>query len=207
MVRGNVGPDYFALTGLELVAGRTFSEAAIRGEKEEAIVSWAAAQALKPDGDVIGETYFIFNPDVPAEIVGISKNFNYPKRHHELQGKTVWLPALPLGYPFMIEMEPGASLTRAQIQNAISAVNGQAGIWRFLNLTKTYQSITYLERLTLLLSFALCGFCLLLSGVAFTVCLTIAFNKDATSLGCEWHLVPNDTAYIGCYCQIPSRRC
>ncbi|WMO14239.1 ABC transporter permease [Pseudoalteromonas piscicida] len=183
MVRGNVGPDYFALTGLELVAGRTFSEAAIRGEKEEAIISLAAAQALKPGGDVIGETYFIFNPDVPAEIVGISKNFNHPKRHHELQGKTVWLPALPLGYPFMIEMEPGASLTRAQIQNAISTVNGQAGIWRFSNLTKTYQSITYLERLTLLLSFALCGFCLLLSGVGIYGVLNYSFQQRRYEFG------------------------
>ncbi|MEJ6474857.1 ABC transporter permease [Pseudoalteromonas piscicida] len=183
MVRGNVGPDYFALTGLELIAGRTFSEAAIRGNKEEVIVSEAAANVLSPDGNVIGETYFIFNPDVPAEVVGISKNFNHPSRYNELQGKAVWLPALPLGYPFIIEMERGAVLTRAKVQDAIQAVNSQAGIWRFSGLTKAYHKLTYLARLTLQLSLALCVFSLLLSGVGIYGVLSYSLQQKRYEYG------------------------
>ncbi|MDW7550150.1 ABC transporter permease [Pseudoalteromonas peptidolytica] len=183
MIRANVGPDYFALTGLSLIAGRTFSEAAIRGDKEEVIVSEAAAHALKPGGNVLGDTFFIFNPDVPAEVVGISQNFNHPKRYTELQGKTAWLPALPFGYPFIIEMEPDVTLTRAQVQSAIQSVAGQAGIWRFLDLTQTYHKLTYLERLTLLLSFGLCGFSLLLCGVGIYGVLSYSFEQRRYEFG------------------------
>ena len=74
-----VGTDYFDITGLKILEGRTFSEAAIRGEKHEFLVTKAVNDLLKPGGSLIGEKFFSFDPDNAIEVVGITENFNHPK--------------------------------------------------------------------------------------------------------------------------------
>nr|WP_253257083.1 ABC transporter permease [Pseudoalteromonas sp. GCY] len=180
---GNVGRDYFDLTGLELIEGRNFSESAIRGNTEEVIVTKAVNDLLKPDGSMIGDSYFGFNPDVPAEVVGISENFNHPSEFDKHQGKMIWWPALPLGYPYIVKMDQDKPLTREQVLKAIRSVHGNAGIWRFTNLSQAYNSVTYLERMTLILGFTLCGFTLLLCGVGIYGVLSYSFHNRKYEFG------------------------
>ena len=58
-----VGQDYFEFTGLKIIEGRNFSEAAIRGEKHEFLVTKAVNDLLKPEGSLIGEKFYSFDPE------------------------------------------------------------------------------------------------------------------------------------------------
>ncbi|KJY95762.1 ABC transporter permease [Pseudoalteromonas ruthenica] len=160
-----VGQDYFEFTGLKIIEGRNFSEAAIRGEKHEFLVTKAVNDLLKPEGSLIGEKFYSFDPDNPVEVVGITENFNHPKFYDEDLGRHLWWPAQPYGFAIMIEMQPGQQLQRETVFQAMQQVSNRAGIWTFKSLEEQYAAITHLDKVTLMLCTALGIFTLLLAGI------------------------------------------
>ncbi|KZN55539.1 ABC transporter permease [Pseudoalteromonas luteoviolacea] len=160
-----VGRDYFDVTGLKIIEGRTFSEAAIRGEKYEFLVSKAVNDLLKPDGSLIGETFVSYDPDNPVEVVGITENFNHPKSFGRHQGRQFWWAAQPYSFPYIVKMKEGRSLSRELVFQAGRDIDPRAHVWRLTDMHHEYGKMTHMERITRNLTIVLAMFTLILAGV------------------------------------------
>ncbi|AOT08382.1 ABC transporter permease [Pseudoalteromonas luteoviolacea] len=160
-----VGRDYFDVTGLKIIEGRTFSEAAIRGEKHEFLVSKAVNDLLKPNGSLVGETFVSFDPDNPVEVVGITENFNHPKSFGRHQGRQFWWAAQPYSFPYIVKMEEGKSLNRELVFQAGRDIDPRTGVWRLTDMHHEYDMMTHMERMTRNITILLATFTLLLAGI------------------------------------------
>lgn len=160
-----VGRDYFDVTKLKIIEGRTFSEAAIRGEKHEFLVTKAVNDLLKPGGSLIGEKFMSFDPDNPVEVVGITENFNHPKYFDLHQGRHFWWASQAYGYPYVIKMEQGKTLNREALLQTVRAIDSRIGIWKFDVLEDEYAKMVHMERITLGLCSILALFTLTLAGI------------------------------------------
>ncbi|MCF6443010.1 ABC transporter permease [Pseudoalteromonas luteoviolacea] len=160
-----VGRDYFDVTGLKIIEGRTFSDAAIRGEKHEFLVSKAVNDLLKPGGSLVGESFISFDPDNPVEVVGITENFNHPKSFGRHQGRQFWFVAQPYSFPYIVKMEEGKSLSRELVFQAGRTVDPRTGVWLLTDMHHEYGMMTHMERMTRNLSIVLAMFTLLLAGI------------------------------------------
>jgi predicted permease len=94
-----VSPEYFALLGIPIVQGRTFTAAELTRESRAVIVTEATARRYWPGGDPIGRTLVMGlgpNQEVPLEIVGVAGDAQIT-----MVGETVssymYLPAGPPG--------------------------------------------------------------------------------------------------------------
>jgi putative ABC transport system permease protein len=67
-----ISPDYFAVAGTRLLAGRAFSRADAKGTLRVAIVNETMARQYWPTGDAVGQGIRVDNEDV--QIVGIAEN-------------------------------------------------------------------------------------------------------------------------------------
>ncbi|OCQ21184.1 hypothetical protein A7985_11160 [Pseudoalteromonas luteoviolacea] len=160
-----VGQDYFDMTGLKIIEGRTFSEAALRGEKHEFLVTKAVNDLLKPGGSLLGEKFLSFDPDNPVEVVGITENFNHPKSFGKHRGRHFWWASQAYAFPYIVKMEEGKVLNRELVFQAAHTVDERAGLWRLTDFEKEYDLMTYMERITRNLCIMLALFTLFLAGI------------------------------------------
>lgn len=162
-----VGPDYFALVGTKILAGRTFSEQAIRGETNELLVSVSVAKWLLPDQEytnIIGKSYRGLE-DKMFEIVGITEDFNHPKYYDESFGRHIWWPAQPRSYMFVIKTEQGVALTSKHVLSLLRKANSHLTLWQFRDLQQEYDDLLYMSHLTVALCSTLALFTLLLAAI------------------------------------------
>ena len=162
-----VGVEYFDLVGTKILAGRTFSEQAVRGETNEMLVSLSVAKWLLPNQDhtnIIGQSYRGLQDNM-YEIIGITEDFNHPKYYDESFGRHIWWPAQPWSYMFIIETEPGVKLTGKQVLNILSGASANLTLWQFKDSQQEYDNLLYMSRLTVVLCCMLALFTLLLAAI------------------------------------------
>jgi ABC-type antimicrobial peptide transport system permease subunit len=162
-----VGPEYFDLVNTKILAGRTFSEQAMRGETNELLVSISVANWLLPDQDytnIIGKSYQGLE-DKMFEIVGVTEDFNHPKYYDESFGRHMWWPATPWSYMFTIKMDAGTTLNNEKILNLLREANSHLTLWQFKDLQQEYDGLLYMSRLTVALCSTLALFTLLLAAI------------------------------------------
>lgn len=163
----SVGPDYFDLVNTKILAGRTFSEQAMRNETKELLVSVSIANWLLPDQDyknIIGKSYRGLEDNM-YEVVGVTEDFNHPKYYDESFGRHMWWPATPWSYMLTIKMEDGVTLSSEQTLNLLRKVNSHLILWQFKDLQQEYDNLLYMSRLTVALCSALALFTLLLAAI------------------------------------------
>jgi len=158
-----VGSQYFEHTGLKIVKGRTFSDEALRAEKNEVMVTQSLAYSLDPNGDVIGKVYEGHDPK--NEIVGITEDFNHPNYFDQDKGKHIWWPSQPFGYNLIVETKPGFSINQESLLLALRKEDARFKMWQFISLSDEYERIIYMDIITLYLSYILAAFTLLLASV------------------------------------------
>lgn len=159
-----VGRDYFDLTGIKILEGRTFSEAAMRFEVNEMLVSQSAAAEISPDESVIGKVYEGLG-DRNFTVVGVTEDFHHPLYDSEDQGRRYWWSAFPYSMSILVEMEPGYSLNQEQALKIYREVHPNASVWRFLDLEKEYDQLLYLDTVTFWVCIILAVFTILLAAV------------------------------------------
>ena len=162
-----VGPDYFALVNTKILAGRTFSKQAIRGETNEILVSISVAENLLPGQDyrnIIGKSYQGLEEKM-YEVVGVTEDFNHPKYYDESFGRHIWWPATPYSYMFTIKASEGVKLTNKRILNTLKEKNSDLTMWQFNDLQQEYDNLLYMSRLTVVLCSTLALFTLLLAAI------------------------------------------
>jgi len=158
-----VGADYFEHTGLKIIKGRTFSDAALRGEKKEVMITRSLAFHLEPSGDVLGKIYDGFGPK--NEIVGITEDFNHPNFYDQDKGAHIWWAKQHYTYNFIVETKPGVTFTQEKFLSILRKEDARFHIWEFSSLEDELSRITYMDTITLYLSYILAGFTLLLASV------------------------------------------
>lgn len=158
-----VGSDYFDHTGLKVIKGRTFSDEAMRGDKNEVMVTKSLAYLLDPNGDVLGKVYDGHDPK--NEIVGITEDFNHPNYYDQDEGRHIWWPSRPFNYSLVIELKPGNTLTQERMLDILRNEDKRFNIWEFRSLEEEYSHIIYMDMITLYLSYILAAFTLLLASV------------------------------------------
>ncbi|MCP4988924.1 MAG: FtsX-like permease family protein [Colwellia sp.] len=158
-----VGSQYFEHTGLKILKGRAFSDKALRGEKNEVMVTQSLAYLLDPNADVIGKVYEGHDPK--NEIVGITEDFNHPNYFDQDKGKHIWWPSQPFGYNLIVETKPGFSLNQESLLLALRKEDARFKMWQFISLSEEYDRIIYMDMITLYLSYILAAFTLLLASV------------------------------------------
>jgi len=161
--QGWVGSDYFEHTGLKILKGRTFSNEALRGEKNEVMVTQNLAYLLDPKGDVLGKMYN--GHEEKNEIVGITENFNHPNYFDQDKGKHIWWPSRPFSYNLIVETKPGYTLSQEKILQTLRKEDARFNIWEYRSLNDEYERIIYMDIITLYLSYILAAFTLLLASV------------------------------------------
>ncbi len=161
--QGWVGADYFEHTGLKILKGRTFSDAALRGEKFEVMVTQSLALQLDPNGDVLGKVYDGHDPK--NEIVGITEDFNHPNFYDQDKGAHIWWANQPFSYNFIIETKPGKTFTQEDFLLILRKEDARFNIWEFRSLEEEVGKLIYMDIITLYLSYILAGFTLLLASV------------------------------------------
>jgi hypothetical protein len=127
----HVSQDYFAATGIPLLAGRVHRD---RGEGERvALLSLAAAQALFPGADPIGKVIRHGIIKFPTRVVGVVGD-TYPEGRDRPPANMVYepinrlvLPAVPLELSLIIRSRTG-SLTQESIRQAVAAVDPGLGV-------------------------------------------------------------------------------
>ena len=158
-----VGANYFEHTGLKILKGRTFSDAALRGERKELMVTQSLAFQLESSGDVLGKIYDGMGPK--NEIVGITEDFNHPNSYDQDKGAHIWWAKQHYTYNFIIETKPGYTLTQEAFLLTLHKEDARFHIWEFSSLEEDVRRITYMDTITLYLSYILAGFTLLLASV------------------------------------------
>ena len=161
--QGWVGADYFEHTGLKILKGRTFSDAALRGEKFEMLITQSLALQLEPNGDVLGKVYDGHDPKV--EVVGITEDFNHPNFYDQDKGAHIWWANQPFAYAYIIETKPGYKLTQEDFLLTLRKEDARFNIWEFRSLEEEVGKLIYMDIITLYLSYILAGFTLLLASV------------------------------------------
>jgi macrolide transport system ATP-binding/permease protein len=90
-----VSPGYFALLGIPIVRGRTFTEAELQKVPRAVIVSEATARRYWPGVDPVGLTMFMHSDrSAPLEIVGVAKDAHV-SHVAETESSYMYLPAGP----------------------------------------------------------------------------------------------------------------
>jgi|RhiMethySRZTD1v2_1073278.scaffolds.fasta_scaffold76661_2 putative ABC transport system permease protein len=95
-----VSPNFFAVLGVPLIAGRDFTDAD-DGKEPVAIVSQSVAQRLFPNGDILNRKFRwtdqLFNSLPPCRIVGVVADVD---DEHVVGGPalTIYQPVLQMGY-------------------------------------------------------------------------------------------------------------
>ena len=73
----NVGPNFFHVLGVPLVAGRDFTAADRAGGARVAIVNEAFAKKFNLGRDAVGKHMSVYNDSLNLEIVGLAKDSKY----------------------------------------------------------------------------------------------------------------------------------
>ena len=176
-----VGHDFFEHAGMEIIAGRTFSDAAMRGESLEMLVSEATATLLDPKGDVLGKVYT--GHGEKYEIVGITENFNHPNHYHRDQGRHLWWPMGAVGYSFMVEFKGGAAIERWAMLDYVRQQDERFFLWEFTPLEDELAQILHIDKIALYGSYLLAGFTLALACVGIFGVLSYNLNMRRFEFG------------------------
>ena len=176
-----VGTDYFEQVGMEIIAGRSFSEEAMRGETFEVIVSASVAALLDPESDVIGKTYNGNGED--HLIVGISADFNHPNFFQEHQGRHLWWCTGPNGYNFVLTLQDGKSLSREALLKYVREYDQRFMIWEYLSLESELAKMLHIDNITLFGSYLLAAFTLILACIGIFGVLSYNLNMRRFEFG------------------------
>ncbi|WP_321470945.1 ADOP family duplicated permease [uncultured Paludibaculum sp.] len=118
-----VMPDYFQTMGGQILAGREFTEAELRGNAKLAIVNERFASEFGPPADAVGHTIAI-GSNSPRTIVGVAKGMDYTT--NGANGAQVFVPSQSPGGFFstiVVRVDGRAEEHLSMVRDAIQSVD------------------------------------------------------------------------------------
>jgi len=160
--------NYFTTVGLNLVAGRNFTEQEIRDDENTVILSQAAAarviERIGSDKDIIGSYVYSGGGDT-YRVIGVVEDIYNPFRYEETKGSMMYFAYSANRMTFNIRMQAGVKLEKTTLLTLVDDNFADLKIWNFTTLSDIYQGLIYHNKLTLWLSLSLAAFALLLAAV------------------------------------------
>lgn len=159
-----VGQRFFDIAGIKIIEGRTFSDATMRGEAHEMLMSKSAAAKLSPNESIIGKQYEGLNDQI-FEVVGVTEDFRHPLYYEQDQGRHFWWPQFAYSHALMIEFKPGETWTQEHILDLYRQVHPRMSLWMTLDIEQEYKRLIYLDVVTFWVCISLAIFTLVLASV------------------------------------------
>jgi predicted permease len=175
-----VSPDFFAVLGVPMLAGRDFAEGDRSGTELVAIVSQSVAQRLFPNGDAVNRHVWFSSRGKPQlrRIVGIVADVDDENVVQE-PTMTVYLPMSQLGLPSRLFVraagDPYALVP--SVLRAIREVSGAQAVERPTTIEDVRAEVLAPERLNAFVFSAFGGIALLIAVVG--VAGVLAFSVSA----------------------------
>jgi predicted permease len=169
-----ISQDYFDVHRYELINGRTFSEAEVKGQAQVAIISKSLALSLYPDKDPSGMTIFHNNSNKPYVIIGVVKDLTLPGQATEAIGEELsrhrfYMPGLTTeGIPewrFQIRTKAGQKLTVDELTPLLHQLDPKLRVWTFETMEQRRAELLMRELMAAKISIALAALSLFLAGV------------------------------------------
>jgi predicted permease len=145
-----VSPNYFALLGVPIVAGRGFSEAD-RGASR-VVLSANAARALWPNENATGKLLRLGGTDAVHEVIGIAPNVRTTGIEHE-GSLTVYIPYWERGYAPTILVRTSVDPTTlvSSVRTVIREIDPTVPISRVRSISQILSSVVAQRRFELVL--------------------------------------------------------
>lgn len=159
----HAGQGYFDFFGIPLLEGREFSEAALRGEARELIITEELAGKVAPEGDAVGTALMMDGK--PHEVVGVAANINEPRYHGVDQNSRLWRPQLTTYFPMNVRVREGSALDRGAITRMLAEVDGSLMVWEHFDLKALIQQMLRSSVIVLYVAIVLACFGIILSAV------------------------------------------
>ncbi len=166
----SIDNNYFNTVGLTMLAGRGFNQQEAREASDTIILSKTAATKViagTGDGkgtveDIIGKAVYSAGGDIWT-VVGVVDNIYNPHNDERTQGAMMYFPNSRTN--FIIRMQDGNILDKADILNLLDEHFADIKVWRFTSVTDIHEQLVYQKKLTLWLSLVLGIFALLLAAI------------------------------------------
>jgi ABC-type antimicrobial peptide transport system permease subunit len=159
-----VDNNFFDTIELNIQSGRIFSPEEVRGDEESVILSKTAAQLISGDEEIIGKIVYSAGGDAMT-VVGVVDDVYNPYNHDRTQGAMMYFPYSGSRSNFIIKMQDGGQLNKAQILNLLEEKFADIKVWRFASVSEIHEQLVYHKQLTLWLSVVLGMFALLLAAI------------------------------------------
>ncbi len=166
----SIDDNYFTTVGLQVLAGRGYSEQDVRDDSETIILSEAAAtQVLAGMGDGKGKLEDIIGKAVYSAmgdswtVIGVVTNVYNPYNHERTQGAMMYFSDEKAN--FLIRIQAGKTLKKSQIIQLLDEHFADLKVWQFTTISDIHEQLVYQKKLTLWLSLVLGIFALLLAAV------------------------------------------
>jgi predicted permease len=183
-----VAPNYFAVLGVPILAGRDFNDSD-RGKKElVAIVSQSLAQRMSPNGEVVNRRLFWTEPTgnkpVPSRIVGVAADID---DENAVPGPvmTFYLPMQQMGYGGRLFVhaagDPYALVP--SVTRVIREISAEQPVERAATLDDVRAEVLSPERLKAFVLSGFAGIALLIAVVGIAGVLTFSVSARMREFG------------------------
>jgi putative ABC transport system permease protein len=117
-----VGPDYFAVTGIEIVEGRAFTETDREGSPQVAVVNETMARKYWPGESAVGKIFYYSEyDDPPYEVVGVSRDHKVRSVGEDPRPyvHTPWLQDPALGIGLLVRVAGSGEAALPMLKKAV----------------------------------------------------------------------------------------
>ncbi len=132
--------DYLKALGITLIHGEYFSTSQVRAEEPVVLISESLARKISAQGYVLDKSLYMRGSTRPSRILGVVKDLNLPNQPEQA---AIYAAFIPSAFPFfIIQMPEGISLSREQVNLALSKVNPQLKVYRFHSTAEIFAEHT-----------------------------------------------------------------
>lgn len=154
----DIDEHYFPLIEQAIIQGENFTRRQIDEDEKVIIVNESFANKLAPDGNILG-LRFASN----RQVIGVVKDIYLPGDN--IKQERFYYPVNRSRNMLLIRMEPGQTLTRAELLQQLQSVNKQLNIFSFATLNEYNEQLLFRSTVTAQATIILTIITCLLSGI------------------------------------------